>query len=236
MLNHRLYPLGETALVVQLGDSINTETHNWVKSLVKYLDQHPFEGMIEYVPAYTTVTVYYDPLYFLSKENESPYTGVARLIEHILSSIEPDAEGTGREMQIPVCYGGTFGPDLEMVAEHNGLTPEEVIRIHTSGEYLVYMIGFAPGFPYIGGMSDKIAMPRRSSPRVAIPVGSVGIAGGQTCIYPIETPGGWQLIGRTPLRLFQPDEASPSLLEAGDQIRFVSISEEEYYAIKEGKG
>ena len=133
-----------------------------------------------------------------------------------------------------MCYGGEYGPDLEEVARHNGLSVDEVIALHSGGEYLVYMIGFAPGFPYLGGMSERIAMPRRSSPRAQIPVGSVGIAGMQTGVYPIETPGGWQLIGRTPLALFRPEENPPSLLQAGNKVRFRPISADEFAAWKEG--
>ena len=135
---------------------------------------------------------------------------------------------THRTVSIPVCYGGEFGPDLEYVARHNNLTTDEVIHIHSSGEYLVYMIGFAPGFPFLGGLSPKIATPRRPSPRATIPAGSVGIAGMQTGVYPIETPGGWQLIGRTPQKLFLPNENPPSLLQAGDVVKFCPISFQEY--------
>jgi inhibitor of KinA len=138
-----------------------------------------------------------------------------------------------RVVEIPVCYGGEFGPDLGYVAEHNQLSVEEVIEIHTSGQYLVYMIGFAPGFPYLGGMSERIMAPRRQSPRLAIPAGTVGIAGMQTGVYPIETPGGWQLIGRTPLALFRPQDNPPSLLQSGDIVRFCQISDKEYEEYKE---
>lgn len=137
-------------------------------------------------------------------------------------------------IEIPVCYGEEFGPDLEFVANHNGLTPEEVIRIHSSAEYLVYMVGFAPGFPYLGGMPEAIAAPRRPSPRLAIPAGSVGIAGKQTGVYPIETPGGWQIIGRTPIALFVPDSNPPTILASGDRICFRPISRQEYMERKEG--
>ncbi|MGV3465566.1 MAG: 5-oxoprolinase subunit PxpB, partial [Heyndrickxia sp.] len=133
-----------------------------------------------------------------------------------------------RVVEIPVCYGGDFGPDLETVASMNGLSTEEVIQIHSSAEYTVYMIGFAPGFPYLGGMSEKIATPRLPSPRLKIPERTVGIAGNQTGVYPIETPGGWQLIGRTPIKLFRPQDEVPSLLHAGDKVRFKPISYEEY--------
>ena len=140
-----------------------------------------------------------------------------------------------RVVRIPVLYGGEFGPDLDFVAKHNGLTKDEVIAIHTSGDYTVHMIGFAPGFPFIGGMSERIAAPRRETPRLKIPARSVGIAGVQTGVYPIETPGGWQLIGRTPLELFLPDENPPSLLVAGDKITFYEITSEEYQDLRGGE-
>ena len=234
-MNYELHPLGDTAVIVELGDSINLETHRRVKALVGYLEQHPFMGLVEYVPAFTTVTIYYDPVYFFSRNKVSPYQQVCKIVEEILVKLESDSEEGGRLIKIPVCYGGSFGPDLDHVAEFNRLTSEEVIRFHTSGDYLVYMIGFAPGFPYIGGMSERISTPRRPSPRLAIPAGSVGIAGKQTGVYPIETPGGWQLIGRTPLALFRPNDSSPSLLQAGDRIRFYSIPEQEYLEMKEGQ-
>ncbi|HET6872400.1 MAG TPA: 5-oxoprolinase subunit PxpB, partial [Sporolactobacillaceae bacterium] len=131
-------------------------------------------------------------------------------------------------VNIPVCYGGEWGPDLDHVAAVNGLSPEEVIRIHSEGVYLVHMIGFAPGFPYLGGLSKEISTPRRETPRLVIPKGSVGIAGDQTGVYPLETPGGWQLIGRTPINLFNPNSETPSLLKAGDFVRFVPISPSEW--------
>ncbi|MEW9670358.1 5-oxoprolinase subunit PxpB [Ammoniphilus sp. 3BR4] len=232
-MSYRLYPLGEAAIVVQLGDSIQLETHNRVRALARFLDQHPVAGFIECVPAFTTVTVFYDPLFFAGQEQDSPYLRVSKIVEGIMTKVQSGVEEDIRVMEIPVCYGGQLGPDLEFVAEHNGLTPKEVVDIHTAGDYLVYMIGFAPGFPYMGGMSERIAAPRRPSPRLAIPAGSVGIAGKQTGVYPIETPGGWQLIGQTPLSLFRPNDSSPSLLQAGDKVRFVSITEEEYHAMKE---
>lgn len=221
-----LIPLGDSAVIVQMGQTIQPETHRQVKALAAHLDEHPFPGLIEYIPAFTTVTVFYDPL-------RLSFSSVCWILEQMVSGLGDAMDIQPKTVEIPVCYGGEFGPDLEFVAEHNGLTPEEVIRIHSSGEYLVYMIGFAPGFPYLGGMSDRIAAPRRPSPRLAIPAGTVGIAGTQTGVYPIETPGGWQLIGRTPLALFRPHENPPSLLQAGDMIRFRPISCQEYHAWKE---
>jgi len=143
------------------------------------------------------------------------------------------ASDTARIITIPVSYGGEFGPDLEFVAKHNSITEDEVVAIHTSIPYLVYMLGFAPGFPYLGGMSERIATPRLASPRVKIPAGSVGIAGKQTGIYPLESPGGWQLIGRTPLTLFDPLAKNPFVFAAGDYLQFTAIKMDEYVALKE---
>ncbi|MCY7792031.1 5-oxoprolinase subunit PxpB [Bacillus haynesii] len=233
-------PLGDSAVIIQLGEGISEQTHRVVSALTKRIENDPFPGFIECVPAFTSVTVFYQPFEVYRKMEsgkavDSPYEKVKALIEHHLQELTMKEETNQRTVEIPVCYGGRFGPDLEEVADINGLTAEEVIDIHTSGEYLVYMIGFAPGFPYLGGMSEKIAAPRRSSPRTSIPAGSVGIAGMQTGVYPLSTPGGWQLIGNTPLELFKPYEQPPSLLRAGDIVKFVSVTEEEYHALKEGK-
>ena len=214
-------PLSEHALVIETKPIIDKETEQAVRKLTLLLDSHPPEWMIEFIPAFTTVTVFYDP----SRIRRAQVEQQLRLLLADLNEIEAPA---ARTIDIPVCYGDTFGPDLGFVAEHNGLTEDEVIAIHTSGIYSVHMIGFAPGFPFIGGMSKKIAAPRRKSPRLRIPERSVGIAGTQTGVYPIETPGGWQLIGRTPLRLFLPNEDIPSLLHAGDKIRFTQITEADY--------
>ena len=238
--NVTMSPLGDSAVIIQLGEGISEQTHRVVSALTKRIENDPFPGFIECVPAFTSVTVFYQPFEVYRKMEsgkavDSPYEKVKALIEHHLQELTMKEETNQRTVEIPVCYGGRFGPDLEEVADINGLTAEEVIDIHTSGEYLVYMIGFAPGFPYLGGMSEKIAAPRRSSPRTSIPAGSVGIAGMQTGVYPLSTPGGWQLIGNTPLELFKPYEQPPSLLRAGDIVKFVSVTEEEYHALKEGK-
>ncbi|GIM28037.1 kinase A inhibitor [Clostridium polyendosporum] len=240
----KLSALGDSAIIIEFSKSIDLQTHHKVKALAAYLDEHPFPGMIEYITAFTTVTVFYDPLqvYNIDSQNrlnknisnyKSPYFIVESIMKEILLSVENDINYKPRIVEIPVCYGGEFGPDLEYVAKHNRLTIEEVINIHSSGEYLVYMIGFAPGFPYLGGMSERIAAPRRQSPRLLIPAGTVGIAGKQTGVYPIGTPGGWQLIGRTPLALFRPKDDIPSLLRSGDIIKFKSISHDEYNTWKE---
>ncbi|WP_181305102.1 5-oxoprolinase subunit PxpB [Rufibacter sp. XAAS-G3-1] len=225
----KIYPLGEAAIVLQLGDEIAVETHRKVKAVAQFLDQHSFPGMVEYVPAFTTVTLYYDPWLVSEKGQQDPYAVVEENLREMLAQLEitPQIEAPS-VIEIPVVYGGEFGPDLAFVAQHTGLSPKEVIFIHTQPEYLVYMIGFAPGFPYLGGMDSRLAAPRKEVPRKVIPAGSVGIAGAQTGVYPLETPGGWQLIGRTPLSLFDPSREPPSLLQMGDLVRFVPVSLETY--------
>lgn len=228
-----LSPLGDNAVIIELGKEITIETHQKVRQVADRLEMTSFSWMVEYVPAFATVTLFYNPVQVINQEDYHPHTlpydYVCSQVERFFDRLtDKGTSSEARIIEIPVSYGGELGPDLEYVAEHNRLTPQEVIDIHTSAEYLVYMIGFAPGFPYLGGMPKKIAAPRKNSPRTRIPSGTVGIAGEQTGIYPIETPGGWQLIGRTPIKLFQPEEDTPSLLQAGDKIRFKAISEEEY--------
>ncbi|MFJ7737521.1 5-oxoprolinase subunit PxpB [Lysinibacillus sp. NPDC097287] len=230
--NVQIRPLSDSALVIQVGEGINEVTHTKVKNILNLLENHPFSGFVEAVPAYNNVTVYYNPInvYFsnLEKGVKTPYENVKTTIISLMNQFHRTETTTDRIVKIPVVYGGEMGPDLEFVASYNGLTPSEVIKIHSSTEYLVYMLGFAPGFPFMGGMDKQIATPRKETPRLAIAPGSVGIAGSQTGIYPLETPGGWQIIGRTPSRLFLPEQSPPTLLQPGDRIQFVPISLEEY--------
>ncbi|WP_249870410.1 5-oxoprolinase subunit PxpB [Oceanobacillus saliphilus] len=215
---------GDAGLRVQFGETISKETNEKIRSFCMYLEKEKIPGVMEWIPTYTSVSIIYDPyqlLYDALKER-------VEAVENQLSKIDlPAAE----VVKIPVLYGGEKGPDLEQVAQLNGLSEEEVISIHSGSDYLIYMMGFIPGFPYLGGMSEKIATPRLSTPRSAIPAGSVGIAGEQTGIYPLESPGGWQIIGQTPLKLYNPDQESPILLRAGNYIRFVPITSEEYHTI-----
>ncbi|MBM7587730.1 inhibitor of KinA [Bacillus pakistanensis] len=228
-MNYQLHPLGDQAIIIDFGNEINEVTHQSVQTVATLLDEHPPEWMIEYIPAFTTVTLFYNLMKIpLHSKSTFPYSIICEKIKILLSNIPSIKQSKPRIVEIPVCYGGEFGPDLEEVAKYNRLTTEEVMTLHANGEYLVYMIGFAPGFPYIGGMNKRIATPRKATPRLKIPEGSVGIAGNQTGVYPIETPGGWQLIGKTPLKLFRPYEENPSLLMAGDQIKFKPITLEEY--------
>ena len=170
-------------------------------------------------PGYGSVLVTFDPL-SLSYE----------LVEKRAASVdlEDGNQPESRTIEVPVCYGGVFGPDLDDVASAANLAPEEVVRLHASADYLVYFLGFSAGFPYLGGMPDRIAAPRLPQPRTSVPAGSVGIAGRQTGIYPFSSPGGWRIIGRTPLSLFHPQADRPTLLEMGDRVGFVPIDEEEF--------
>lgn len=224
-MDYRIEPFGDQGIMVELGEGIGLETHRKVMSLATFLDDHPPAWMRECIPAFATVAIFFDPF--------QSYDFIYEDLSKILVSLAVGELKQQRLIEIPVCYGLDYGPDLEEVAHHNKLTPEEVIYFHSTGEYLVYMIGFAPGFPYIGGMPEEIAAPRRSSPRMKIPAGSVGIGGKQTGVYPLETPGGWQLIGRTPLKLFLPNADQPSLLQAGDRIRFKAITAKAYRELQE---
>ncbi|MGE7022496.1 5-oxoprolinase subunit PxpB [Solibacillus cecembensis] len=228
----QIRPLSDSTVVIQVGEGINEATHTKVKTILNLLETNPFSGFIEAVPAYNSLTVYYSPIdvYFsnLDKGVQTPYEIVKAKILALMNQSNITETTNNRIVKIPVVYGGDMGPDLEFVASYNGLTPSEVIKIHSSTEYLVYMLGFAPGFPFMGGMDAQIATPRKESPRLAIPPGSVGIAGSQTGIYPLETPGGWQIIGRTPSRLFLPEQSPPTLLQPGDRIQFVPISLDDY--------
>nr|WP_295970266.1 5-oxoprolinase subunit PxpB [uncultured Bacillus sp.] len=230
-MDYQLSPLGDQAVMIGLGEHADETTLNKVQLLTSYLDTHPFDWMIEYIPAFTSVAILYDPILVsqhLRSKELLPYHYVCEQLIPLLAQ-NTNAENIERQtIQIPVCYGGAYGPDLEFVAVTNHLSLDEVIQVHSSGDYTVHMIGFAPGFPYIYGMPESIAAPRKKTPQLKIPAKSVGIGGKQTGIYPIESPGGWQIIGRTPLNLFNPEARPPSRLKVGDKIQFIPISDKEY--------
>ncbi|SIT71477.1 5-oxoprolinase subunit PxpB [Edaphobacillus lindanitolerans] len=215
-------PLGDSAAVVTPGLPAGDEMTAAVRAIAEAVERAAIPEVTDIIQAYVNVTVCYDA------SGGTTYTEMKDRLCGILRDVKPASTEAGRTVEIPVCYGGEFAPDLEFVAAHNGLTEEEVIQIHSGGSYDVKMIGFAPGFPFLGGLDERIAAPRRPSPRLEIPARTVGIAGTQTGVYPIGTPGGWQLIGRTPVDLFLPDEEIPSLLRAGDQVKFRPISREEF--------
>jgi len=219
-------PAGDSALLVQLGNEISPVLNAKVRALDLALQHSPIEGIIETVPAYCSLLVCFDPLKVdpLQLEEEIK-RAIQSTTQHIFSKPTVTV--------IPVCYGGDLGPDLEFVSDYCKLPPEEVIALHSAPNYLIYMLGFTPGFPYLGGMDPRIATPRLENPRTKIPAGSVGIAGEQTGIYPVDSPGGWRIIGRTPVNIYDPFRTPPVLFSAGNYIRFQPITAEQYQTIKE---
>lgn len=213
----RFQPAGDSAVLITFSDQINLAVNQRILRLAQRLRASPQRGLVEVVEGYITLMITYDPL-------ELNYAAVENLLQQLLDEREEGLPNPHR-VEIPVIYGGMHGPDLAFVAEHNQLSIEDVIRLHAGRDYPVYMMGFMPGFPYLGGMDPQIAAPRLETPRSRVPAGSVGIAGEQTGIYPLDSPGGWRLIGRTPLRLFDPSREPPFLLNPGDVIQFVPIDE-----------
>ena len=220
-----IHPLGDSALVVELAHEVSQEAHHKIMHFLHQLEERPFHGFIEAVPTYTNVTVFYDPrkVAQVYSVHHTVYETVSEMMQMYTLKNDYEKEYHGQRVEIPVIYGGESGPDLAHVAKENGLTEEEVIQIHSSVEYVVFMIGFAPGFPFLGGMDKRIEMPRKEHPRANVPAGSVGIAGEQTGIYPFNSPGGWQIIGKTSVDLFLPTEDPPTRLQAGDRLKFVPV-------------
>lgn len=228
-------PLGDSALIVELGEAINEATHLRVQAARRTLMAEPLPGVSEVVPAYTTVTLFYDPWAVVQAgaPADEIATWLGALVHERLKNPPKSAKSKPRTIEVPVCYGGEHGPDLNRVAAQARLDPEEVVRRHAKAEYRVHLIGFAPGFPYLGGLPKELVTPRHAKPRMAVPAGSVGIGGEQTGIYPQSTPGGWNLIGRTPLRLFRPEDDPPVLLQAGDIVKFRAIPADEFAKLQE---
>lgn len=219
-------PSGDNGIMIKVDDRISLEVHNKVKSLSHYIENNIADEIVEIIPAYGSILVIYNPVKTFFEEMVNKLKEGERKAVCGISMEPPEV------VHIPVCYDEEFGIDLSFVAGYCGLTVPEVIEIHSSKPYLVYMIGFAPGFPYLGGMPEKIATPRLESPRLKMPAGSVGIAGNQTGIYPSDSPGGWRIIGRTHIKLFDPLREVPVLLRASQYIKFDPISKEEFYKIK----
>ncbi len=221
---YKIFPLSDKSITIDFGAVIDAGINTIVARLFDYFNKYPFAGYIEAVPAYASLTVFYD---VIQVRNAYPHANTAyAIIEDYLATALMNLETTETEepglIEIPVVYDGE---DLAIVATHNQLSIEDVIEIHTAATYRVYMMGFLPGFAYLGGMDERIATPRKSTPRTKVPAGSVGIAGKQTGIYPLESPGGWQLIGRTSLPLFDMYAENPALLKAGDLVRFVRVEQ-----------
>jgi KipI family sensor histidine kinase inhibitor len=216
--NFRL--MGDRALLVELGDEISPQVNRSIRALFMRLKDRGFEGIKELVPSYRSLTVVYDPLALSVPRLKSQIT---ELIKTLDDFHPPDP----RTVEIPVAYGGQYGPDLQWVADYHNITPEDVVRLHIEPIYQVYMIGFMPGYPYMGEVVAALVTPRRKTPRTHVARGSVGIAHRQTGIYSVASSGGWQIIGRTPVHLFDPHNQPPSLLEMGDRVKFVAIDAEE---------
>ncbi len=209
-----ILPLGDSAILIQLGDEIDLLINRRVHALANLIETSRVDGIIETVPAYATLLVQYDPLLI-------SFMKIKDFLRRKLSQTEETAARKPRQIEVPVRYGGEYGMDLESVARHLRLGIEDVIRIHSERTYTVFMMGFTPGFPYMGKLDDALIMPRRESPRTRVPAGTVAIAGSQTGIYPLDSPGGWQLIGWTPFRLFDPEAESPFLFSPGDEVKFI---------------
>lgn len=210
----RLLPVGEFGLLIDWGDTVSSLIYDQVRALDVSLEAHSLDGIMERVPAYASLLLIYDPLVLHQSEL------IAHINEH-LSEIQIKSDHNIRQIEIPVQYGGDYGPDLMSVAAHTGFSESEVVERHVSGFYRVGMMGFMPGFAYLLGLDSELETPRLKSPRTNIPAGSIGIAGQQTGIYPLDSPGGWQIIGRTTVKLFDPLSDTPFLLAPGDIVRFV---------------
>lgn len=217
----RFQPASDQSLLIYFGEKITLKSNEQVRKLLHLLEAEPIAGVRNLHPAYCSLLVKFDPLKWQHEKLEK------ELRKH-LARLEKVTLPEPREVEIPVCYGGEHGPDLEEVAALHKITPEQVIELHTSASYLVYFLGFVPGFAYLGELPRELVTPRLPTPRKKVPVGSVGIAGNQTGVYPFETPGGWRLLGRTPLAMFRTDRDGLSLLSIGDRVRFVPISTERF--------
>jgi KipI family sensor histidine kinase inhibitor len=208
-------PLGDSSILYEFSDCENQELNLAIHRLTNLISAQNLSWVEEVIPGYTTILVIYNPI-------QVGYRAATEALSSLLPFTNGLENAPARLIEIPVQYGGSCGPDLEDVASHCQLSPDEVIRIHTSVDYLVYMMGFTPGFPYLGGMSDKIAAPRLPTPRQNVLAGSVGIAGRQTGIYPVDSPGGWRIIGKTELCLFDASKEDPCLIHPGDTVRFIA--------------
>ena len=220
----RIEAYGDSGLRIQFGVDISEETNEKIRCFCLLLEQKKIPGVVEWIPTYTAVSLIYDPFIIF-------YEDLKEQIEQSFSDMKKVELSPPKITEIPVHYGGEYGPDLSLIAEKNKLAEQAVIDLHTSRDYLIYMMGFIPGFTYLGGMTEEIAIERKSNPRAEISAGSVGIAGKQTGIYPVKSPGGWQIIGKTPLKLYDERKESPILLEAGNYIRFTPIEEQEFIEI-----
>ncbi len=213
--------MGDRGLLIEFGDEIHSEINERVRRMALAIQAESIPGILETIPTYRSLLIVYDPSLL-------PFDLLKKRLQKIEEGLSHISLPEPKLTRIPVVYGGVYGPDLEFVAQYHSISPEEVIRLHCSQPYLIYMIGFMPGYPYMGELPEALITPRLKTPRLSVPKGSVAIAQKQTGIYPMESPGGWQIIGRTPIELFNPQRDPPALLRMGDRVQFYPISEREF--------
>lgn len=226
MNDMRLLPAGDRALAAEFGDTIDPEINNRVHALAHRIKAESVPGILELVPTFRSLLIHYDP-------EQISFRTLCNKVTELEKNAGTSEVSARRVLHIPCCYGSHFGPDLKDMEKLTGLTRDEIISVHSSTDYKVYMLGFLPGFVYLGGLDKRIEAPRLSTPRVKIPKGSVGIGGSQTGVYPLDSPGGWRLIGSTPLEFYKADREEPVLCRAGDYIRFEPVSSSDYYDIRQ---
>ena len=226
MQNIRILTEGDSSVLIEFGKEISPEINRKITATVQMMKEQHIEGVVDMIPAFCSLLINYDPRVISFDE-------LKKRLEHLVKLDAKAGKSRKKIYEIPVCFGGEYGPDMENIAKNAGLTEEEVIKIRSSRDFLIYMLGFLPGFCYLGGLDERIHTPRLANPRIKINAGSGGSGGSQTGIYPLDSPGGWQLMGMTPVNTYEPNRETPILVEAGDYIRFVPIDEAEYNRIKE---
>ena len=227
MIQPQIFPLGDHALTVSLGNSIDEEINRRVFSIFCYLKKQSFAFILDVIPAYASLSVVYDVMSIRNMGVKSSYNYMNDLMQNALQQA-PHIVSEPRKISVPVCYHESVGPDLATLSQEKMLSIDKIVEIHSSSLYRVYMLGFLPGFTYMGKVNDRIAMPRKAVPNKTVRAGSVGIAGTQTGIYPVDSPGGWNIIGRTPLKIFDAHDEQPCLFAPGDQVKFEPITLDEF--------
>jgi inhibitor of KinA len=232
-----IFPLGDSAITMDLGDRIDEELNSKALAIREWMTAHPVPGIQDIIVAYGSVTVFYDPLEVMAGGEPmagGPFGFLREMLKQAREQAAPLPAGNGKPISVPVCYGGRLGPDLEPVSAIKSISQEEIIELHSSRIYRVYMVGFLPGFAYLGQVDPRLDMPRKAAP-VPVMAGSVGIVGSQSGIYPLNSPGGWHIIGRTPVKLFDPLAELPIRLKTGDHVQFFPVSPDEFDNLIVGK-
>ncbi|HEV9035133.1 MAG TPA: 5-oxoprolinase subunit PxpB [Puia sp.] len=234
--SYSIFPLGDSAVTLDIGDGKGIDEQNNIRALAlhDWLQTHRFPGIVDIIVAYSSVSVFYDTAVVITQD-QTAFSRIKALLTQAWQENDGVVPATvvaeGRLIRLPVCYEAAYAPDLEWVARETGLSCEEVINIHCAGPYRVYMIGFLPGFSYLGRVDPRLELPRKKFP-VTVQAGGVGIAGMQTGVYPLNSPGGWQIIGRTPVRLFDPGMDPPVVLQTGDRVQFYPVGDDEFHRIR----